>query len=134
MNENTFFNLSPWNILNDMLTDRPFNGMFRTLANRVEGRFPPVNAYAGEKAVILDIEMPGKTKDDVTINIEPQAVMIEGKSKDDEQDKPFSRRFELNFPVDTEKAKATFKNGILRIELPKSEQALSKRIEIGTEA
>lgn len=134
MNENTFFNLSPWTMLNDMLTDRPFNGMFRTLANRVEGRFPPVNAYAGDKAVILDIEMPGKTKNDVTINIEPQAVMIEGKSEDDEQDKPFSRRFELNFPVDTEKAKATFKNGILRIELPKSEQALSKRIEIGTEA
>ncbi len=134
MNENTFFNISPWNILNDMISDRPFNSMFRTLASRVEGRFPPVNAYTGDQAVVLDIELPGKTADDVSINIEPQAVLIEGKSEKENGAPAFRRRIELNIPVNAEKARAAFRNGILRIELPKSDQAVPRRIEIATEA
>ena len=81
MNDQTFYNLSPWNILSDMINyDRPFGGLFRTLANRAEGRFPPVNCYVGDKAVVLDIEMPGRKPADVDISLEPQAVVIEGKA------------------------------------------------------
>lgn len=133
MNNATFFNLSPWNILNDMINyDRPFSSMFRTMANRAEGRFPPVNCFTGEKAVVLDIEMPGKKASDVDINLEPQAIVIEGKATADGTQNPFKRRFELDFTIDPDKATATFKNGILRIELPKAEQSVLKRIEIGT--
>jgi len=135
MNDQTFFNISPWNLLSEMLNaDRPFNGMFRALANRVEGRFPPVNYFGGDKSALLDIEMPGKKASDVDISLEPQAVVIEGKCKEGESGVSYRRRFELPFPVDTEKATATFKNGILRIELPKTEQSALKRIAISTEA
>ncbi|MGI5869543.1 MAG: Hsp20/alpha crystallin family protein [Kiritimatiellia bacterium] len=135
MTAQKFYNLSPWNILNDMISyyDRPFGGLFRTLANRVEGRFPPVNCYVGDKAVVLDIEMPGKRPGDVDISLEPQAVVIEGKVEDGAEKQTFKRRFELEFPVDNKKTKATFKNGILRIELPKAAQAVPKRIEIACE-
>ena len=104
--------------------------MFRTLANRAEGRFPPVNCHVGDKAVVLDIEMPGKKPADVDISLEPQAVVIEGKAADGAGQPAFKRRFELDYPVDTEKTKASFKNGILRIELPKAAQAVPKKIEI----
>ena len=133
MNSPTFFNISPWNILNEMMNaDRPFNSLLRTLANRAEGRFPPVNYYTSDKAVLLDIELPGKKASDVDISLESQAVVIEGKTTGDETAQTFKRRFELPFPIDTEKAKATFKNGILRIELPKTEQSALKKIEIST--
>ena len=130
MNDQTFYNLSPWNILSDMINDRPFGGLFRTLANRAEGRFPPVNCYVGDQTVVLDIEMPGKKPSDVDISLEPQAVVIEGKPAKGTDQPAFKRRFELDYPVDTDKAKATFKNGILRIELPKAAQAILKKIEI----
>lgn len=134
MNDQTFFNISPWNLFSEMMNaDRPFNSMFRTLANRVEGRFPPVNYLTSPKAALLDIEMPGKKASDVEISLEPQAVVIEGKTKEGVSGTSYKRRFELPFPVNTEKATATFKNGILRIELPKTEQAALKRIEISTQ-
>lgn len=131
MNDQTFYNLSPWNILSDMINyDRPFGGLFRTLANRAGGRFPPVNCYVGDKAVVLDIEMPGRKPADVDISLEPQAVVIEGKAAEGAEQPSFKRRFELDYPVDTEKSTASFKNGILRIELPKAAQAVPKKIEI----
>jgi len=133
MNNDTCFNLSPWNILNDMINyDRPFNSLFRTMANRAEGRFPPVNAFVGDKAVVLDIELPEKKASDVDVSLEPQAIVIEGKATYVNTQDAFKRRFELDFTINTEKATATFKNGILRIELPKAEQTALKRIEIGT--
>lgn len=131
MNDQTFFNLSPWNILNDMIGfDRPFGSMFRTLANRAEGRFPPVNCYVGDATVVLDIEMPGRKPSDVEISLEPQAVVVEGKASEGAQQPAFKRRFELDYPVDTDQAKAAFRNGVLRIELPKAAQAVPKKIEI----
>ena len=133
MNNQTFFNLNPWNVLSEMLNyDRPYNSVFRTLANRAEGRFPPVNCYTNDKAVVLDIELPGKKASDVDIDLEPQVVMIEGKGSGEPAQGAFKRRFELDFTIDTEKTTATFKNGILRIELPKAEQTALKRVEIGT--
>ena len=133
MNEQTFYNLSPWNILSDMITyDRPFEGLFRTMANRAEGRFPPVNCFAGDHAFVLDIQMPGRKPSDVDIHLEPQAVVIEGRSAEGSTQPAFKRRFELEFPVDTEQTKASFKNGILRVELPKAAQAVPKKIEIAS--
>ena len=83
MNNDKFFNISPWNILNEMLNaERPFNSMFRTLASRIEGRFPPANFYVSDKAAVIDFEMPGKNPDDVDIKLEPQAVVIEVAPKD----------------------------------------------------
>ena len=136
MNENTIFNISPWNILSEMIgSDRPFNDMFRTLASRVEGRFPPVNFYIGADKAVLDIEMPGRKPGDVDIQLEPQAVIIEGAKKEGPRGgQAFKRRIELPFPIDTDKAKATFKNGILRVEMPKSAEAVPKKIEIGADA
>lgn len=135
MNNDTFYNISPWSIFNEMLyADRPFNSMFRTLAHLAEGRFPPVNSYVGDNAVVLDFEMPGRTSSDVDISLEPQALTIEDTSKDGTRGtgQRGKRRIELPFSIDTEKTKATFKNGILRIEMPKSESEAPRRITIGT--
>lgn len=135
MSNNTFYNISPWSIFNEMLyADRPFNSMFRTLAHLAEGRFPPVNSYVGDTAIVLDFEMPGRTPADIDINIEPQAVTIEDTSKDaaGKTGQRGKRRIELPFSIDTENTKATFKNGILRIEMPKSKSEAPRKITIGT--
>ena len=78
------------------------------------------------RSIAYAIEQPA----DVDISLEPQAVVIEGKAAEGAEQPSFKRRFELNYPVDTEKSTAAFKNGILRIELPKAAQAVPKKIEI----
>ncbi len=105
------------------------NRAFRNMRARAAGRFPPVNVYLDENAVIVDVELPGKTAKDVTLTLEAQAVVIADKpAVPAEEGKPaeakapqWSRRLELPFRVDADKANAKFEQGVLRIELPKAE-------------
>ncbi len=114
------------------------NRAFRTMRARAAGRFPPVNVYLDENAVIVDVELPGKTAKDVSLTLEAQAVVIADKPVvETEGDKPaepkapqWSRRLELPFRVNADKANAKFENGILRIELPKAEAEGVHRIAI----
>ncbi len=129
---NTLMNMDPWGLFDTMFG---FNGeTFRNVRARAAGRFPPVNAYADENAVLLDMELPGKTANDVELTLDAQAIVIADKPAANENGKPgapaWSRRFELPFRVDTEKANAKFTNGILRIKLPKAEAANVHRIAI----
>ena len=106
---------------------------------RAAGRFPPVNVYLDDDAIIVDVELPGKTAKDVELSLEPQAVSIAdhpAETTDAETGKAaeaqpaWSRRLELPFRVDADKANAKFTNGILRIELPRAEKTGVRRIAI----
>ena len=123
---NTALYMNPLSILDEIFnTD---NRAFRNVRARVAGRFPPVNVYLDENAIIVDVELPGRTAKDVALTLEAQAVVIADRpTKQDADGKPaegqtpqWSRRLELPFRVDADKANAKFENGILRIELPKA--------------
>lgn len=129
--------INPWNILDELLDTG--SRTFRSARARAAGRFPPVNVYIDENAIMIDMELPGKTAGDVDLSLEPQAVIIADKPVVAEGEEgrasgnpapAWSRRLELPFRVDADKANAKFVNGVLRIELPKSESAAVRRIQI----
>lgn len=133
---NTTLYMNPLSILDEIFnTD---NRAFRNVRARVAGRFPPVNVFLDENAIIVDVELPGKTAKDVTLTLEAQAVVIADRpAMEDAEGKPieaqpskWSRRLELPFRVDADKANAKFENGILRIELPKAAAEGTHRIAI----
>lgn len=134
---NTLMNINPWSILNDLLDAN--SRAFRNMRARAAGRFPPVNVYLDDDAIIVDVELPGKTAKDVELSLEPQAVSIAdhpAETTDAETGKAaeaqpaWSRRLELPFRVDADKVNAKFANGILRIELPRTEKTGVRRIAI----
>ena len=134
---NTLMNMNPWRLLDELLDAN--SRTFRNMSARAAGRFPPVNVFLDDDAILIDIELPGKTAKDIDLALEPQAVVISDKpseTTDAETGKPtdatpaWSRRLELPFRVDTDKANAKFTNGILRIELPKAEKTGIRRIAI----
>ena len=99
---NTLMNVNPWSLLDELFADN--SRAFRTMQARVAGRFPPVNVYLDETAVMVDVELPGRTAKDVSLALEPQAVVIADKPQVsvDEAGKPaevptpkWSRRLEL---------------------------------------
>ena len=131
---NTLMNINPWRILDELLDAN--SRTFRSVSARAAGRFPPVNVFLDDDAVIIDVELPGKTANDVDLTLEPQAVVLSDKPAapaDADSGEPtpaWSRRLELPFRVDADKANAKFTNGILRIELPKTEANGVRHIEI----
>ena len=109
---NTIMNIDPWGFLDDLLGVP--NRTFQAMRARAAGRFPPVNVFLDDNAVLM-----------VVIADKPAAE--EGK----EPGQPaWSRRLDLPFRVNAEKANAKFTNGILRIELPKADKEGVKHITI----
>ena len=134
---NTIMNMDPWSFLDDML-GTPSHAI-RAMRACAAGRFPPVNVFLDDDAILIDLELPGKTAKDVDLSLEPQAVVISDRpavatdkttGKTEDVRPAWSRRLELPFRVNADKANAKFTNGILRIELPKAEATGVKRITI----
>ena len=134
---NTLLNIDPFGILDELLNTG--SRSFRTARARAAGRFPPVNVYLDDNAVILDLELPGKTAKDIDLTLEAQAVVIADKpaeqanaetGKTEDRRPAWSRRLELPFRVNADKASAKFSDGILRIELPRTEANGVRRIAI----
>ena len=135
---NTVMNMmDPWRFLDDLIDTS--SRAFRNVRARAAGRFPPVNVYLDDNAVIVDMELPGRTAKDVDLTLESQAVVVTDRPAETtnaetgakEEAKPsWCRRIELPFRVNAEKANAKFVNGILRVELPKADAVGAKRIAI----
>ena len=134
---NTLMTLDPWRFLDEVLDTG--SKAFTRIRARAAGRFPPVNVYLDDDAVIIDLELPGKTAKDVDLSLEPQAIVIADKpaettdaetGKAETAQPAWSRRFELPFRVNADRTNAKFTNGILRIELPKAEATGVKKITI----
>ena len=95
---------------------------------------PAVNVKEDEKKFNIELAVPGMDKEDIKIEIEKNVLMIssEQKSEKTENHDSYSRRefgyqsFCRNFTIpenaDSENISASFKNGILNIEVPKSKE------------
>ena len=133
---NTLLDMNPWRFLNDLLDAD--SRAFKSVRARAAGRFPPVNIFLDDDAIIIDLELAGKTGKDVNLTLEPQAITVADKPAETKdasgkvvETRPaWSRRIELPFHVNAEKVNAKFADGILRIELPKADATGVRHIAI----
>ena len=133
---NTIMNMDPFRILDELFNMK--GSAYRNMRARAAGRFPPVNVYLDENAILVDVELPGRTAKDVALTLEAQAVVIADRPATvDANGKPveaptpkWSRRLDLPFRVDADKANAKFENGVLRIELPRAVSESVRHIAI----
>ena len=103
---------------------------------------PAVDIYETETAIILKVELPGLSKDDISIEIKDNNLILRGERKFEKDIREesyhriersygtFSRTFSLPNAIDRNKVDATFKDGILEITIPKAEETKPKQIEI----
>ena len=103
---------------------------------------PAFDVSETEKEVIVKAEVPGVDKKDIHINLSEGLLTIKGEKKQEKEDEnenyhcverrygTFSRTMRLPFEVEADKVDATYKHGVLKLTLPKSETAKAKEIEI----
>ena len=104
--------------------------------------YPAVNIWTNDDGQVISAEMPGIRPEDLDIDVTGDALSISGVRKPDEVSKEaryhrrernygsFSRTVQLPFMVDTNKVEASFKNGVLFINLPRAEADKPKRITV----
>jgi HSP20 family protein len=109
---------------------------------RQDGTGPSIEVYDRKSEIVVKAELPGVAKDDIDLTITKDSITLKGEVKKEEEVKEeeyyscertfgsFARTVALPVDVDSEKAKATFTNGILEIVLPKKEEAKPKEIKI----
>lgn len=106
------------------------------------GKVPHLDMYEEKDRYIVKAEVPGVDKDDIHVSIVDDLLQIRGESKKEESAREqdylysertygsFSRSIPLPSTVKADEIKATFKNGILHLEIPKAKEAESKEIKI----
>jgi HSP20 family protein len=97
-----------------------------------------VDVFEEKDEVVVKAEVPGLSKEDLDVTLTESTLTIKGEKKKEEElrDKDyhriersygsFARSLELPAEVKTDQAKASFKNGILEIRLPKTEENKKK--------
>lgn len=103
---------------------------------------PVVDISETPESYLVSAELPGLTKDDVSINYEDGILSIRGEKKQEKEEKrknyhrversfgAFERSFRVPSRVLVDKIEAKFKDGVLHLMLPKAEEARPKEIPI----
>jgi HSP20 family protein len=103
---------------------------------------PSVDIFEHEGNLVLKAELPGVDPKDVDVRVENNVLTLRGERKFENEVKrekyhrveraygTFSRSFTLPNVVDTEKIKAEYKDGVLRVVIPTKEEAKPKQINI----
>ena len=104
--------------------------------------FPPVDIKENKESINVTMEIPGVKKDDISIEINDNILSIRGhrEFKKEEEGEThhriersygsFVRSFSLSCPVEKEKIEASYRDGLLALNLPKCEEAKPKKIAI----
>ncbi len=134
-----------WNVRDEL--ERIFDDFFGLPATRVitNGWYPAVDLYEEKNSYVVKAELPGVKQEDIKVSLTNNTLTLKGERKESREEKhkgyhhlercqgEFYRSFQLPAEVDAEKIKATYKEGVLEIEIPKSEKAKPKEISIKVE-
>ena len=103
---------------------------------------PAVDIYETDGEIMVQAELPGMDRKDISLHLENNVLTIRGdrqfkkETKEDNYHRiersygAFSRSFSIPTTVDEDKIRADYKDGVLKIALPKKEQAKPKQIQI----
>ena len=146
---------TPWSIFDELESlqadmNRAFNGWDSDTGRRGTARsrrsrraaYPLLNMWASEDGLVIDAELPGVDPKDVDISVLGDELTVRGKvnapageakatySRRERPSGEFARTLRLPFRAVPDSVKAQYKNGLLRLTVPRPEAEKPKRIEI----
>jgi len=145
-------NLVKWNPWREMHTlpvrinrlfDDPFFRIGRLDDDSSLGMWNPVvDLYEKDDHYMITAELPGVSKDDIKIDLKDRLLTLSGERSAENEVKEenyyrrersygkFQRAFTLPADVDSDKIKAEFKDGVLKVEVPKPEEKKAKQVTV----
>jgi len=142
--------LTPWTSLGrltdlrdeiDRLFESPLAELTRT-SNLLSGWTPALDVFESKDSLTVKAELPGMKKEDIEVTLHDGSLSISGERKSETKHEDaevyraerffgrFQRTVTLPAPVAADKIKAHYKDGVLTITLPKTEEARPKQIDV----
>jgi len=139
-----------WDPFSDMIQLRDEIGRwFESATERGKGRkaaewAPDVDIKETDKEIQIKADLPGMKLEDIDVSVDEDQLVIKGERKVEKEEKEknyvrversygsFYRSFNIGVPVKADEIKASYKGGVLEINLPKTEAKKPKKIEIST--
>ncbi|HET9122346.1 MAG TPA: Hsp20/alpha crystallin family protein [Acidiferrobacteraceae bacterium] len=134
-----------WSLVNDEL-DNLFEGFFRPLRRANEAAMMssmPMDVAERENEYVIRAEMPGISKERIDVTLTNGVVTITGESREELQEKDgervlrqerrygkCARSVRLGTRIDEKNIKATYRDGVLELVLPKAEEVKPKKIAL----
>jgi HSP20 family protein len=127
----TFGRLSNWQDEVDRLFESPLTGWA-----------PALDVHENADNFIIRAELPGLKREDIGVSLQDGALVISGEHKSEKVEEDveihrqerfygkFQRALTLPTPVAVDKVKAQYKDGVLTVTLPKTEEAKPKQIDV----
>jgi len=125
--------------------DRLFSSLWpRSDQELTNGRLwtPAIDVYEDKEQIVVKAELPGVRKEDVSISLTEDTLTLKGERKYEKEEKKenyyrlegsyggFVRTIEIPRPVKADAVKAEFKDGVLKIVLPKADDSKTREIKI----
>lgn len=141
----------PTTLLDDIDPFRYFEQMRRDMDRLFEGLTastaagPAVNIWTNDNAVVVTAEVPGVDTKSLDVSVKQNVLTISGERPAEVESEKvsyhrrergfgkFSRTVRLPFEIDPNNVKARYVNGVLRVELPRSESSKPKKIAISSD-
>ncbi len=142
-----------WDPFKDLFDlQKEINRLFETSFSRLPQRFiseesfaPAIDLYEDENEYVVEAELPGLKQDEIKVSVEDDILTISGEKKREKEVKEenlyrserfygkFERQIVLPQNTDKENIKASYKNGVLKVVIPKKEEAKPKKVDIKVE-
>ena len=129
----------------DRLWDTFLFGRPKKVKAKEEGEwFPAVDITETDEGIVVSAEIPGMNSKDIDISLSEGVLIIQGERKFAKETSEetyiqiersygtFRRTFTIPRTIDQEKIKASYKDGVLRVVLPKKEKIHPKQISVET--
>lgn len=127
--------------------DDMFEGFFRPMRTIDESGshdlVPAVDVSENENEFVVRVEIPGVRKEDVDVTVENGVLTINAENKSETEEKEgervirqerrygkYMRSLRLGTDINESKVKATHKDGVLQVTLPKAEEVKPKRVNV----
>lgn len=135
-------NVVPFSMAMNRVFDEFFPGFYTHLDSRAAVARPSVDVVEEEDRMVLKADLPGMEKKDIKVIVHDGLLSIEGSRNDVHEENgrgftrsertmgTFTRSFNLPGWADGSKLTADYKNGVLTVTIPKSENARPKEVEI----
>lgn len=129
----------------DRFWDSFIEGGVRKRGERAGEWFPALDISETKNDIVVKTEIPGLDRKDIDISLSDGVLIIKGEKKQEKESEKenyhlversygtFIRSVRLPQEVKTDKINASYKNGLLKITLPKSEESKKKEIKIKVE-